>query len=155
MIKIKKSQTADTRSCDFSKVSKETLKESSVQHINDVGKALGFFASKLTESASVHDFDKLTEIDWFHADFLTGFKETGWWDNHRKINRHHLLQEDGIPEDVNLIDVLEFISDCTMAGMARTGDVFPLEISSELLQKAFSNTAKLLKDTIEVEAESL
>lgn len=151
MIKIKKSQTADTRSCDFSKVSKETLKESSVQHINDVGKALGFFASKLTEAASIHDFDKLTEIDWFHSDFLTGFKETGWWTNHRKVNRHHLLQEDGIPEDVNLIDVLEFISDCTMAGMARTGDVFPLEISSELLQKAFGNTAKLLKDNIEVE----
>lgn len=153
MIKIKKSQTADTRSCDFSKVSKETLKESSVQHINDVGKALGFFASKLAESASVHDFDKLTEIDWFHSDFLTGFKETGWWTNHRKVNRHHLLQEDGIPEDVNLIDVLEFISDCTMAGMARTGDVFPLEISSELLQKAFKNTAELLKDNIEVENE--
>lgn len=155
MIEIKKSQTADTRSCDYANTAKETLLDSSRQHIGDVVKALSFFQAKLIEAAGHHDYDKLTAIDWFHHDFLTGFKETGWWDNHRKIHRHHLAQADGIPEDVNLIDLLEFISDCVMAGMARTGEVYPLELSNELLQKAFSNTVTLLKSQIKVTAHGL
>lgn len=35
--------------------------------------------------------------------------------------RHHLLSR--TPEDVNLVDVFEYIADCVMAGMARTGEV--------------------------------
>lgn len=151
MIQIKKSKTADTRSCDYTQVSKDTLQESSLQHIGDVVKALAFFSSKLTEAAGRHDFDKLTLIDWFHSDFKTGFKETGWWDNHRLINRHHIDKPDGIPDDVNLIDVLEYISDCVMAGMARTGNVYELKLSNELLQKAFQNTIELLKLQVKVE----
>ena len=74
--------------------------------------------------------------------------ETEWWDNHRKVNRHHLLQEDGVPEDVNLIDVMEFIVDCVMAGMARSGSVYPLELDTKVLEKAFTNTVELLKGQI-------
>lgn len=140
MIEINPSSTADTRSCDFATVSKEKLLESSRQHIADVGNALAFFSGKLTEAASVHDYDKLSAIDWFHSDFVTGFKETGWWDNHRKIHRHHLANDDGIPEDVNLIDLLEYVADCVMAGKARTGQVFPLAFTPGLLQRAFQNT---------------
>lgn len=150
MIVIKPSPTADTRTCDVSLVDKQTLLNSSRQHIADVGSGLGFFASKLTEAASIHDYDKLSEIDWFLADFKTKFAQTGWWDNHRKIHRHHLNSPDGVPEDVNLIDVLEHIVDCVMAGMARSGHVYPLELPNELLQQAFSNTAELLKANVEV-----
>lgn len=106
MITIKKSATADTRTCDFANTSVETLLESSKQHIRDVQQAMEFLGEKLHDAATVHDADKLTDILWFHADFVTGFKNTGWWDNHRKINRHHLSQADGVPEDVNLLDVL-------------------------------------------------
>ncbi len=151
MIKIKKSQTADTRSCDFSKVTIEQLRDSSIQHIGDVKKGIDFFKRKLGTVANRHDFDKLTTIDHFHADFLTGFKETGWWDNHRKVNRHHLLQEDGVPSDVNLIDVLEMLVDCVMAGMGRTGEVYPLDVSSALLKTAMDNTVQMLKEQIVVE----
>lgn len=151
MIKINKSPTADTRTCDVSLVDKQTLLNSSRQHIVDVGMALAFFSSKLIEAASQHDYDKLTEIDWFLSDFKTKFKQTGWWDNHRKIHRHHLGQEDGVPVDVNLIDILEYISDCVMAGMARSGSVYELQISDELLRKAFTNTVELLKQQITVE----
>ena len=150
-ITISKSPTADTRTCDVSTVGKQTLLNSSRQHIKDVGKALAFFSSKLIEAASEHDYDKLTEIDHFYSDFQTKFKETGWWDNHRKIHRHHLGQADGVPENVNLVDVLEFISDCVMAGMARCGSVYPLKISDELLRKAFNNSVELLKSHIRVE----
>jgi hypothetical protein len=97
-----------------------------------------------------HDADKLTDIDSFHEDFVTGFKQTSWWNRHRKLNRHHLLESDGVPEDVNLIDVLDMIADCIMAGMARTGTVYPLEISDDVLRQAFENTVALLKDQVVV-----
>lgn len=150
MITIKKSQTADTRTCDYANTSKETLLASSRQHIGDVVKALAFFSSKLTEAAGEHDYDKLTTIDWFHSDFVTGFKQTGWWDNHRKIHRHHIDKLDGVPPDVNLLDVIEHISDCVMAGMARSGSVYELKLSDELLQRAFKNTTDMLKQQVVV-----
>lgn len=150
MIEIHPSPTADTRTCDFSKVTKETLLESSRQHILDVTKGLLFFADLLEEASSRHDHDKISEIDHFHSDFTGGFKETGWWDNHRKVNRHHLLQPDGVPEDVNLIDVLDLITDCVMAGMARSGSVYQITIPPEVLQRAFDNTVELLKSQVVV-----
>jgi hypothetical protein len=150
MIQIGTSATADTRTCDFTKVSKETLLASSKQHIGDVREAHQFFSRKIAEAMLAHDTDKLTDIDGFHADFVTGFKQTAWWDRHRPLNRHHLQQEDGIPADVNLIDVLDFIADCVMAGMARSGSVYPLVLPAELLERAFQNTVTLLKSQVVV-----
>ncbi|HSH25566.1 MAG TPA: hypothetical protein VLA13_08510 [Massilibacterium sp.] len=150
MIKIKKGSTADTRTCDWSIVTKEQLLESSKSHIDDIQDGLHFFAEELRLIGKYHDFDKITAIDHFHEDFKTGFEQTGWWDNHRKVNRHHLNSDDGVPDDVNLLDVLEFITDCVMAGMARKGEVYPLEISDEILKKAFNNTVDLLKNEIKV-----
>lgn len=153
MIVIQKSETADTRTCDVSQVSKETLLESSLQHIGDVVRAMAFFSGKLIEAAGCHDYDKLTAIDWFFSDFRTKFEQHGWWDNHRKIHRHHLGQEDGIPHDANLLDVLEYIADCVMAGMARSGEVYPLVVSDDLLRRAFDNTVTLLKAQVVVKDE--
>ena len=150
-LRIKKSMTADTRSCDFSKVDKYTLLASSFQHIDDVRKGLQFFKSMLDDSAHFHDHDKISDIDGFHADFITGFKQHTWWDNHRKVNRHHLLVPDGVPAEVNLIDVLDMIVDCVMAGMGRTGTVYPLNISPDVLMKAFENTVEILKENVIVE----
>lgn len=150
MIEIEQNKTADTRSCDYANVSRETLLASSRQHIGDVAKGLGFFSGLLLEAAARHDYDKLSDIDGFHADFVTGFAQTGWWDRHRKLNRHHLLMADGVPEDVNLIDVLDMVADCVMAGMARTGEVYPLNIPQELLLRAFQNTVTLLKEQVAV-----
>jgi hypothetical protein len=150
MIRISKSQTADTRTCDFRSVSRETLAASSVQHIGDVRAALGFFAQLLHRAAAVHDTDKLTDLDSFHADFVTGMVQSGWWERHRSLNRHHLTNDDGIPADVNLIDVLDFIADCVMAGMARSGSVYPLSLPPELLTTAFQNTVALLTRAVDV-----
>lgn len=158
MIEIQKSDTADTRTCDKTKVTKETLLASSVQHIGDVGKGLAFFAGQLVGAASIHDYDKLSEIDWFHEDFRTEImRPDGWLANHYKIHRHHLGEatfhenkELGVPDDVNLIDVLEMVADCVMAGMGRAGDVFPIKLSDELLQRALANTTELLKSQVRV-----
>lgn len=150
MIQIVKSPTADTRTCDFANTSKETLLASSLQHIADVQAGLAFFAGVLLQAAGRHDYDKISDIDGFHRDFLTGFERTDWWDAHRRLNRHHLLQSDGVPADVNLIDVLDMIADCIMAGMARSGSVYPLKISPDVLMAAFQNTVDLLKANVTV-----
>jgi hypothetical protein len=150
MIQIKQSSTADTRSCDYTQVSKEVLLASSEQHISDVHKGLQFWCTLLQDAARVHDADKITDIDGFHADFVTGFKQTGWWDRHRRLNRHHLGHPDGVPDDVNLIDVLDYITDCVMAGMARTGEVYPINISLTVIDRAFRNTIELLQSEINV-----
>lgn len=151
MISVKPSPTADTRTCDYANVSKETLLDSSKQHIHDVREGLRFFGYLLTQASDNHDTDKITDIDSFHRDFVTGFTQTTWWDAHRKLNRHHLTMSDGIPEDVNLIDVLDFIADCVMSGMARSGSVYPLVLPPELLERAFQNTIELLKHEVTVE----
>jgi len=150
MIKIRKSKTADTRTCDFKNVSKETLFESSVQHVEDVIKGMEFFIEKMEYAMGTHDNDKFDDIDGFYRDFVNGFETTEWWDNHRKITRHHLLVPDGIPEDVDLIDVMEMIVDCVMAGMGRAGYVYDLEIEPDVLMKAFNNTIKKLKEEVVV-----
>jgi len=151
MIHIKRSPTADTRTCDWSNVDRETLLASSRQHIGDVVNGMFFFVDKLDRAASVHDQDKIDDIDHFHADFQTGFTQTGWWDRHRKINRHHLNATDGVPDDVNLVDVIEHIVDCVMAGMARSGSVYELKLPDEVLRQAFANTVALLKENVAVE----
>lgn len=153
MIRIKPSPTADTRTCDVTTVSKDQLLESSRQHIEDVRHALAFFITTLATAGRRHDTDKITDIDRFYADFQTRFTSTAWWDDHRARNRHHLDHPsgDGIPSDVNLIDVLDFIADCVMAGMARSGSVYPLQLPDGLLERAFQNTVELLKAQVVVE----
>ena len=152
MIEIPKSSTADTRTCDFAQVSKETLYKSSQQHILDVRRALLFFRYMLDDASARHDFDKLLDIDGFYSDFRTGFKVTTWWDRHRQLNRHHLNVEDGVPADVNLIDVLDMIADGVMAGAARSGveNIYPPQISDEVLKRALANTFELLKANVKV-----
>lgn len=151
LLYIKKSETADTRTCDVSKVSKETLIQSSCSHRRDVAKGLEFFINLLKEAARDHDIDKLKDIDTFYNDFKTKFEKHEWWDRHKLINRHHISDKEGIPSDIDLVDVLEYITDCVMAGLARSGKVYELKIDSELLQKAFNNTVELLKSSVNVD----
>lgn len=150
MITVHKSPTADTRTCDFANVSKDTLLVSSRQHIEDVREGLQLFGKALGIAIKDHDRDKITDIDGFHRDFVTGFKQTEWWDRHRVLNRHHLNMPDGVPADVNLIYVLDFIADCVMAGMARSGSVYPLVLDPTVLERAFENTVELLKRNVQV-----
>jgi hypothetical protein len=153
MIEISTSATADTRTCDFAGVTKDTLLASSRQHIGDVRKGLAFFVTLIEDAAERHDYDKVTDLDGFHADFVTGFEQDTWWTRHRQLNRHHLLAADGVPEDVNLIDVLDMIADCVMAGMARSGSIYPLNIDQAVLRRAFDNTVERLKREVVVTRE--
>ena len=69
---------------------------------------------------------------------------------HQGVERHHFNQPEFVPEDVNLIDILDQIIDGVMAGMARSGSYRQEFISSELLEKAYKNTVQLLLDHINV-----
>ena len=112
-----------------------------------------FFAQRIEAAKVLHDHDKISDIDGFHADFSTGFAQKGGWDKHRRVNRHHLTMEDGIPPNVDLIDVLDFIVDCVMAGTARSGSVYALHLPPELLETAFQNTVALLKENVQLERD--
>lgn len=151
MIKIKQSKTADSRTCDWSKVTKEQLLESSKQHIGDIGKGFDFFIELMQRQKYIHDLTKINNIDEFFEDFRTGFKRTDWWIDHQKKERHHFNNPDFIQDDVNLIDIIDQIVDGVMAGMARSGEYRQEKISPELLDKAYKNTVKLLLDNVEVE----
>jgi hypothetical protein len=135
MIEIKKSQNADTRSCDYTNVSKEDLEYNTKQHISDVQQGIQYFIAKLEKAQIEHDKTKLTKLDDFYNDFITGFEKTTWWEMHKQEERHHISSPDGIRDDVDLVDVIEHVVDCVMAGLARTGTVYPIELPVELLQR--------------------
>ena len=157
MIHIKKSQAADTRSAK-EKVSKETLLLSSIQHIGDVQKALHWIIGQLMDIAEKHDYTKIDNIDEYYTDFalmqaggLVDFKAAHWFKHIHLLERHHLT--DRVPDDVNLFDVLERIADCVMAGMGRSGNVYPDTLTADVLMKAFNNTYELLQSVVIVEEE--
>jgi len=135
------------------KSQKSELLVASILHREDVAKVIGLLCDKLVQCASRHDEDKITEIDEFYKDFSSGFERQEWWRSHRVCSRHHLETEDGVPDDVNLIDVLEHIVDGVTAGLARAGRVRDFDLSNDLLQTAVKNTVLLLKKNIEIVGE--
>ena len=149
MIIIQRSKTADSRSCNHAEVSKETLMASTVQHIRDVQAAMRLFSAMIEGAGSRHDTHKLETIDQFHDAFTGGFEDETWWNEHKK-ERHHLPDI----EDLNLIDLLEHVADCVMAGKARSGQVYLTNIAPTVLAKAVKNTFKLLIDEVDVAEET-
>ena len=108
-----------------------------------------------------HDHTKLEYLDEFYNDFVEqlqsenklNFKEMPWFKNRHMTERHHL--NDSVPEDVNLLDVLEMVIDCTVAGLARSGSVYPITIPGDVIEKAIENTKNLIIENSEVVDESL
>jgi hypothetical protein len=149
-IRIRKSECADTRSCDWSKVSKQELLVDTFMHIEDVHKGMQFFADEINKASMKHDHTKVTNIAEFHNDFRTGFKTQDWYEMHKKVERHHFKGNDHIQDDVNLIDILEQIADGVMAGKARSGEYREEPLPKGLLEKAYKNTIKMLLDKVEV-----
>ena len=151
-ITIMKSPIADTRSADHL-ISLEELRQSTTMHISDVRKAMNWFSKVLAWRGVRHDWTKVTFIREFYCQFSnaqkTGEWGTGWYDQiHIAKERHHL--KDCCPEDVNLIDVLEMLCDCVMAGLARSGKYRDEEPDPEMLVKAYKNTVQLLIDAVEI-----
>ena len=145
---IRKSNNADSRSADVD-VTKDDLMRDTLSHIGDVRNVGYWISEKLQDQLTEHDYTKIDYIDEFYHDFIeqlnskeAHFKEMPWFKNRHMTERHHL--NDSVPEDVNLLDVLEMVIDCTVAGLARSGNVYPITISPEVLQKAVENTSNLI-----------
>lgn len=149
---IEKAVNADTRSNEvlsYAAVLRDTYK-----HIDGVRIVMDNVCAFLKNKAMIHDWTKIEYFDEFYDAFLAtkdrdvDFKALPWWQIHLN-ERHHLNEH--CPDDVNLFDILEMLVDCVVAGKARTGEVFPVKLSDEILQKAIKNTIKELTDSIIVE----
>lgn len=150
-IKILKSTDADTRTAK-GEVSKEELLKCTKSHIQDVNNVGNMLMEMFIEQIKRHDHTKIDNIDEFLNDFNTrytgyAFKQLPWWQIH-KTERHHL--NDSVPDDVNLLDVLEMVIDCTVAGLARKGSVYDITIPNDVLVRAINNTKDLIINNTEV-----
>ena len=132
-----------------------SFSEATDWHRSDVRKVMVCIADMIKEAGKNHDWTKTGEYEIeFFRDFkaaLEGkqeFIDGTWWPMHVTTERHHLLSY--CPDDVNIIDVLEMIVDCTLAGLTRSGTVRPVEIDSEILKKAVDNTVELIKNNVEL-----
>ena len=154
MIKIKKNPNGDTRTAPKN-VSFKDFQEANDMHISDVNNVMKFLSNCVIFRGMLHDYTKKSQEKLFYDNFLstinngTDFIKDEWYQFHVQMERHHLLSH--CPDDVNLIDVLEMIVDCTCAGLARSGEVRPMEINDDILHKAIDNTVELIKSVVEVE----
>lgn len=153
MIEIKKNPNGDTRTAP-KEVTFEQFQEANDMHIYDVSAVMWQLSRMVDRAGENHDCTKKSQERMFFRDFKdtqengADFVNSEWYQLHIKAERHHLLSN--CPTDVNLIDVLEMIADCTCAGLARSGEIRDLEIDSVILNRAVKNTAELIKSMVAV-----
>lgn len=153
MIEIKKNPNGDTRTAPNG-ITFEQFQDTNDMHIDNVADVMWKIAHLVKKAGDLHDHTKKSQERMFYRDFVntqengTDFVSGEWYQLHVNAERHHLLSN--CPKDVNLIDVLEMVADCTCAGLARSGKIRDLEINSEILEKAVKNTAELIKTMVEV-----
>ena len=135
---------------------KDVLYIETEQHRNDVFRLMSLLALELMETGNEHDWSKIEYFDQFAQDTLErkdtpDFKSRPWYKVHTTEERHHLTAN--TPNDVDLVDVIEFICDCVVAGKARTGRVEKkyLELPADVLKKAFWNTVDKMTKEVKVE----
>lgn len=149
VVAIHKNPNGDTRTAP-EKVSFEQFQEANDQHISDVARVMKAISHCLKANGRKHDFTKIMDGEGFYRDFLAtkndgaDFESSEWYQFHINTERHHLWAR--CPEDVNLLDVIEMIVDCVCAGKTRSGQVRDIEISPEILEKAFKNTVEMVDD---------
>lgn len=155
-ITIRRTRNADSRTAD-EKLNKETLKEDTVEHIRNVEDGMSFLAEELEIRGCDHDYTKLQYFDEFAENVLKGhtneeFINANWYQTHIFEERHHLNAN--CPLDVNLIDVLEMIVDCVMAGKGRSGHVTPQYLKLQdpaILERAYWNTVRMMDRAVIIE----
>lgn len=159
MIKIKKHTEGDSRVAEGVPTFTE-FSEANRDHVEDVKNLAEQFSDMLRMRVRNHDWTKLNEPyeSMFYRDLCDTIEGKmdffdGKWSNlhYNELERHHLKRH--CPDDVNLFDVIEMICDCVAAGMARSGDIYDVDIPAEVLTKAVKNTVELLKSEIQVVEE--
>jgi hypothetical protein len=158
-VSIKPNKLGDTRTATKVPTFAEFI-ESNRLHRKDVRSMMDGIAFSIQDRGKQHDITKVEEPheSLFYRELcekiegkIDDFTNGAWYPMHCKTERHHLLEY--CPEDVNLIDVIEMICDCVCAGMARSGNVYPVEIPPEILQQAVRNTVQMCIDSVVIEKE--
>lgn len=154
MIEIKKSPNADTRTADKN-TSLQEFSMANDSHINDVSRVMFLLGEMLIERGKLHDHTKKEYEGLQYKAFKetlannADFSKSEWYQMHIATERHHLFKS--CPEDVNLIDVMEMITDIIVSGLARSEKrVTEIAIENDLLQKALKNTISLINDNIKL-----
>jgi hypothetical protein len=142
MIEITKSVNADSRTSNDD-VTVENLRYDTESHISDVTKGLDFVAELIKARGPMHDHTKLENLEEFYQVIKSNhIKDTNWYHKHVTEEKHHLKTY--VHEDITLVDVIEHVVDCTMAGLARSGSVYDIDLPTEVLQLAVKNTVDML-----------
>lgn len=151
---IKKNTLGDTRTAEHIPTRYEFDRSNSL-HIDDVRRLTESFCDEMITRISHHDWTKTSEpcatmfYDDMKANIEDGkepFIDMEWYKLHINTERHHL--NDRVPEDVDLIDVVEMLVDCVSAGMARRRSVYDVTVSDDILQKAVANTVKKMINAV-------
>lgn len=142
---VRKASQHGQNSGSVNDASIDALQKDTVSHMLDVSQALLLVAARCIERATQHDKTKLSYLPEFHSALISGnIKESDWYKMHITKERHHLSAYP--PPNVNIIDLIECICDCSMAGLARSGEIYDLNFPPELLQKVVDNTVEMLKE---------
>ena len=156
IVKMERNCLGDTRTATHMPT-REEFREANWSHKDDVLNLAVAFATELRSRVGNHDWTKVqAPYDEMFYELMRSTIEDGadfmdgeWARLHYDVlERHHLSRH--CPSDVTLFDVLEMLFDCVSAGMTRSGSVYPIEISNEILQKAVSNTVDYLVKHVEV-----
>lgn len=157
MIEIYKNPNCDTRTANKN-VTFEEFQEANDNHIYDVQNVMYKIAILIQKTGKLHDCIKKCQEKMFFRDFKSAlennddFSESEFYKLHSTAERHHLAAN--CPDDVNLIDVLEMIVDCSCATLARCGETKRITLDSDVLLRAVDNTYNLIESMIELVDES-
>ena len=129
------------------------------QHRKDVYNVMNEIAWNIYQNGVMHDWTKESFFEDYYQDIIdrqteTDFEKREWYKIHTKYERHHINQD--TPIDVNLIDILEMITDKIVTGKTtNNGKVEPnyLKIDNETLQEAYWNTITLICENTTVTKE--
>lgn len=157
-IVIRRTRNADSRTADEN-MNRDTLLDDTTEHIRNVKDGMNYLSLLLRVAGSNHDFTKMKYFDEFARNVLAGhtdeeFINADWYQKHIFEERHHLNAN--CPPDVNLIDVLEMIVDCVMAGKGRSGHITPSYLilqDPSILERAYWNTIRLLDENVYVDED--
>lgn len=157
VVEINKLPSTNSREAKKGNISFEDFSNETNIHREDVKNVLYFLASKLEEAGDKHDWTKKERERQFYDSFTAAkekgldFKKDAWYKYHVTTEHHHIASH--VAKDINLIDVLEMISDCCCAGLARSGEIRDIEIKLDVLMKAFNDTVQLTKDSIKLDED--
>ena len=158
-IEVEPNKNGDSRVADHVPTIVEFMKANS-SHKQDVSNLMDEFANEIRKRGKIHDWTKIDEPyrSMFYRDMCNAIEGKmsffdGEWSkiHYEELERHHLNRS--CPEDVNLIDVIEMLCDCVVAGKARSGDVYEITIDDDILKRAVKNTIEILKDNVVVKGE--